>query len=111
VAPYTGSTACLDCLSGSFSSTPGLAACNGCANRTYAPRGSHTCVPCGSGQVTHPVGDSCVNCPAGTFLDPATDDNTCVTCEGNTISGSNATVCDPCLDGSVAVNHLYCLFW
>jgi hypothetical protein len=57
------------------------------------------------------MGDSCVNCPAGTFLDPMTNDNTCVSCEGNTISGSNSTVCEPCLDGSVAVNHLYCLFW
>jgi len=90
----TGSTSCLSCPAGTFS-TAGSTSCSPCQAGTFSTAGSTSCSPCPAGTFSTADGSSsCSPCPAGKFS-TAAGSTSCSSCPRGKFSkaGSNTSDC------------------
>lgn len=84
-------TACMQCPSGTFSSTiaaTNISACMQCPPGSYAARGSSSCTSCPAGTYSISAGESCIRCPSSTYSSVvgASSQSSCLPCPAGTAS-------------------------
>ena len=88
--PYTGATACIDCVAGTYNQR--------------SVNWIHTCDPCLPGSYAATSGQTaCQKCTAGKYLAlPGQTSDVCLSCVAGTFSTAGASACTSCLPGSYA---------
>jgi alpha-tubulin suppressor-like RCC1 family protein len=104
------STTCTNCIAGKFSSVVGAqdpSVCTNCLRGSYAStQGSSACTNCTIGTYSDLLGSNsnstCVKCPAGTYS-PRSGSSTCLTCPGGSYSAADgSTSCATCKSGTAS---------
>lgn len=102
--PNTGSSTCIDCEEGKYSTAVGSTGCVKCSIGRSSLKSAATCARCNAGQYQPETGKgSCIKCVAGTYLDEAgkTSIKFCLNCPEAKFSAppGGAAECTPCAAG------------